>query len=152
MSDLDRVVGGLVPFLVKAVWEMRSKNIVHFDLNPANIFIGGDGHFWKVTGFDHAEYLTPGDTTSFSPRGTLGYTDPDVLNNGSGTDSSDLYFVGAILYTLVTGEIYIHDKPLIVGLEDLSDTKYGALGEFIQTLLKKNSKLLKSFMTKQRIS
>ena len=40
------VISGVVPFLVDAIEQLRSKNIVHFDLKPGNIL--RCGKLWKV--------------------------------------------------------------------------------------------------------
>ena len=89
-----------VPFLVDAVEQLRDREIVHFDLKPGNILQCGG--VWKVADFDMAEYVSDGYQLDVSPRGTHGFTDPDVLQQEDdqlviATPRTDLFSIGAIL-------------------------------------------------------
>ena len=139
--DPDRVVSEFVPFLSSAVHQLRSKDIVHFDLKPGNIL--RCGNVWKVADFDTAELVPDGGILQVSQRGTRGFTEPEMLRKGGGvaTSKTDLYSVGAILYTLLTRRIYYRNHVV----EDLSRREYEPLGNFIQKLLGKKFKTLDKF-------
>ena len=123
----NRVISIFLPLLSNAVREMRSKKIVHLDLNPSNIL--------QWAGFDLAESIDDGEELRFqSPRGTPGYTDPDALYNGIATSKSDLYSVGAILYTVATGKK--HSQGTTVSFTGSDDyEKWHLLWDFIRKLL-----------------
>ena len=141
----ERVISEFIPSLKKMVQQMRSKNIVHFDLNPKNILKCGG--VWKVADFDDAEIVK--NQKEVSQRGTRGYTDPAVLEKRGGlaTPMTDLYSVGAILAKLVTGKRYAdpHEKNMDKLKSLTNSKKYGALGGFIQKLLNKEFKSLDEF-------
>ncbi len=77
--------------------------IIHRDLKPANIKIGPTGKAILVD-FGIAKTFDPSRGTTMGARGvTPGFSPPEQYGQG-GTDSrSDVYALGATLYTLLTG-------------------------------------------------
>lgn len=92
--------------VASAVRHAHDHGIVHCDLTPANVLIGGDGQVY-VTDFGFARILV--DTSS--PRlhaigGTAGYIAPEVLSLQSRpAPAADIYALGALLWRLVTGHV-----------------------------------------------
>jgi serine/threonine protein kinase len=81
--------------------------IVHRDVKPANIIvpIGGDGAV--LVDFDIAKEYVSDATTGMVRHGSAGYAAPE--HYGSGTSPrTDLYSLGATLYTLLTGMVPPH--------------------------------------------
>jgi serine/threonine protein kinase len=86
----------------------HAKGVLHRDLKPANVLIDRDGRV-RITDFGIA--VTTSDVGPQVIVGTLGYMAPEQLSlDGSISERTDLYAVGAILYELVTGRP-LHTVP-----------------------------------------
>jgi serine/threonine-protein kinase len=89
----------------------HGRGIVHCDLKPANILFGADGSA-KVADFGIAhvseEVLTrTWQTPAGFVAGTLPYMSPEQAEGVRDDPRIDLYAVGAILYRMLTGQIYL---------------------------------------------
>lgn len=78
--------------------------IIHRDIKPGNIKIKADGtavlvDFGIAKVFDHATATTMG-----AKAVTPGYSPPEQYGNGTTDPRSDVYALGATLYTLLTGQ------------------------------------------------
>jgi len=76
----------------------KSKNIVHRDIKPQNIFESEDGNF-KLGDFGIAK--TAERTTSGTKTGTYKYMAPEVYNNLPYGHAADIYSLGMVLYWLL---------------------------------------------------
>jgi diguanylate cyclase (GGDEF)-like protein len=96
----------------------HSRNIIHLDITPRNIFILSvpkDGNFIKVIDFGLAKLLSSESGTTVTKfQGTHQYCSPEHFG-GKFTHRSDIYSLGAVLYNLLTGVVpfgtsYIYAK------------------------------------------
>ena len=103
-----------------AISYAHSKNVLHLDIKPENIQVGEFGEVivcdWglgKIIGDKDIEY----DQLLFNPDllnnvtltdqvvGTPGYMAPEqILKDGEKTKQTDIYSLGAMLYTILTGK------------------------------------------------
>src|SRR5207248_1362163 len=95
-----------VGVLARAIGEVHRKGVLHRDLKPSNILLTEDGSP-KITDFGLARRLDGGDrlTGDGEMLGTPCYMAPEQVCGDTGAvgRATDLYALGAILYTLLTG-------------------------------------------------
>ena len=82
----------------------RTPPVIHRDIKPDNIIVTADGRAMLVD-FGISKEFAPGKGTTIGARAiTPGYSPPEQYS-AAGTDTrSDVYALGATLYTLLTGQ------------------------------------------------
>lgn len=88
--------------LAEALECAHSQGVVHRDLKPANILITLDGHA-KIADFGVAKLSLANLTLTGRTLGTPAYMSPEQLSEGTVDGRSDLFSLGVILYTMLTG-------------------------------------------------
>jgi len=76
----------------------RSRNIIHRDIKPQNIFVSKDGDY-KLGDFGVAK--TAERTSGGTKIGTYNYMAPEVYNNQPYGHPADIYSLGLVLYWLL---------------------------------------------------
>jgi serine/threonine protein kinase len=122
-----RVVAALGLQLLAALEAVHGSGVVHCDVKPANLVLGHDGRLILVD-FGIAE-ISGGEPTHPARRdgyvvGSPGYTAPELLRGRAPCPASDMWSVGAVLYTAVEGRspfqhdgvvptvaAVLHDRP-----------------------------------------
>jgi eukaryotic-like serine/threonine-protein kinase len=118
LSDLIKSVGPVTPAqaadiglcLLDALVAAHAAGIVHRDVKPGNVIVGEDG---RVTLTDFGIASTAGDPSITSTGLLLGspaYIAPERARGGRPEPGSDLWSLGATLYTAVEGHPPF-DKP-----------------------------------------
>ena len=143
---------GLGLGLARAVAGMHRRGVMHRDICPANIMVGGDGapclvDFGLATG---TAEIRPDFTPAGEIVGTLAYLAPEQTGRtGRAVDErADLYAVGATLYELATGAppfgagdplrlLHDHLTRVPVTPEQVNPAVPGPLSEIIMHLLEK---------------
>ncbi|XP_062202412.1 wall-associated receptor kinase 3-like [Phragmites australis] len=103
-----------------------SPPIVHGDVKSPNILLG-DNYIAKVTDFG-ASRMLPKDEIQFltTVQGTLGYLDPEYLQERQLTEKSDVYSFGVVLLELITRKTAIYS--------DSTDEKKSLSSSFLLAL------------------
>ncbi len=85
----------------RALKHAHNRNVLHRDLKPAHFVLAPDGTL-KVLAFGVAKVFPP--PPSPAPAiGSAAYLPPELASGKPFTRRSDLYALGGVLYTLVTG-------------------------------------------------
>jgi eukaryotic-like serine/threonine-protein kinase len=94
--------------------------IVHRDIKPHNIVVGGDGRL-KVTDFGIARSGASQMTEVGSIVGTAQYLSPEQARGAPVDPRSDLYSLGVVLYEMLTGAVpFSGETPVEIAMKHLS--------------------------------
>ena len=103
VGQLDsKIAVTLVREIAEALDCAHSEGVVHRDLKPSNILITEDGHA-KIADFGIAKLNVSELTGGGEVLGTPAFMSPEQMTGGWVDGRSDLFTLGVILYTLLTG-------------------------------------------------
>jgi serine/threonine protein kinase len=89
--------------VVPALKHAHDRGVIHRDLKPSNLLRTSDGHI-KLGDFGIASlFASPQLTVTGGVVGTAEYLSPEQAAGKPATPRSDLYSLGVVLYTLLTG-------------------------------------------------
>jgi tetratricopeptide (TPR) repeat protein len=90
--------------LCRALAYIHQRGLIHRDLKPSNVLITQDG-VCKLTDFGIVKELDPETDVQKSTTlvGTWAYASPEQISGRAIDNRSDLYSLGVILYTMLTG-------------------------------------------------
>ncbi|CCE66081.1 hypothetical protein TPHA_0O01120 [Tetrapisispora phaffii CBS 4417] len=112
--------------LLDAVKYIHSQNVVHRDLKPENILYvnNSDNSDLVIADFGIAKQLKNNDDMIFKAAGSLGYVAPEVLTvNGHGK-ACDIWSLGVITYTLLSGYSAFIAESVEGFLEECTSSTY----------------------------
>jgi serine/threonine protein kinase len=97
-------VGGIGAALCEALSYVHGHDVVHRDLKPGNVLLGGDGRV-RLADFGIARLLgdTAGHTATGTLIGTAAYLAPEQVKGLPVSPASDVYSLGLLLLEALTG-------------------------------------------------
>ncbi len=118
----------IVEQIVQALRAFHRQDMVHQDLKPDNIMIDTSGQV-KIIDFGSTKVAGITEIASVinpdHPMGTLNYTAPEYMKNEQGTNRSDIFSLGVIVYEMLTGHLPYKEKNVeSFTLRSYSDMKY----------------------------
>ena len=106
--------------ILSALAFAHRNGIVHRDIKPHNIVVGGDGRL-KVTDFGIARSGASQMTEAGSIVGTAQYLSPEQARGAPVDPRSDLYSLGIVLYEMLTGQVpFTGDAPVEIAMKHLT--------------------------------
>ena len=91
--------------LCQTLEDAHKINVVHRDVSPASVFLGGDGKVF-VANFGTGRCIADAvSRISGQPCSRLAAGSPQQLDGAAATRLDDVYAVGALLFQVVTGEL-----------------------------------------------
>jgi len=99
-------VMSLIAPIVDAVTHLHTQRhpIIHGNIKPSNIIIRKEGGAAVLVGFSLVKEAATDTTLTFDRYGSPGYKAPEY-HSGVTDPRTDMYALGAVLYTLLTGSI-----------------------------------------------
>ncbi|MEM7342181.1 MAG: protein kinase [Actinomycetota bacterium] len=97
----EDAVDWIVP-VCDAVEHAHAEGVQHRDIKPQNILVSAHGQP-LLSDFGIAALTTGSNATTQTARLSLSYASPEQINGGAVEDSTDVYSLGATLYTLIAG-------------------------------------------------
>ncbi len=118
--------------IARALGAAHEHQIVHRDVKPQNVLLGGgeSNQTAKITDFGIARTLTEeGLTMDGRVLGTTDYVSPEQALGHKVTVQSDIYSLGVVLYEMLTGTIpFTGETPVAVAMrhvrEEIPDVQY----------------------------
>ena len=107
----ENILSNIISQLCTGIKEIHNKKIIHRDLKPENIFLNDDMNI-KIGDFGISKQLDSFKTHIITKNraGTDYYIAPEIINDGTFNEKSDIYSLGCIIYELFTLNIYYKNK------------------------------------------
>lgn len=102
---IEREAREIFKQILEGVYALHSRRILHRDINLKNILIDENYESVKICNFGHCRILRRGEII-YDKVGSPAYLAPEIIA-GKGYDefSSDVWSLGILLYTLLTGSV-----------------------------------------------
>lgn len=107
--------------------------IVHRDIKPANIIVPSSGGKPALVDFGIAKFYEPEGTTTVVRHCSPGYGAPEQYSIGT-TPRTDIYGLGATIYTLLTGHVPVDALQRMIQLSEKGEDPLLPIQELLPSL------------------
>lgn len=108
LDEVEVVAVGIQ--IADALETVNQQGLVHRDVKPDNVLIGRFGDV-KLADFGIATSIGAGTGSGDDVEGTIPYLAPEVLSGAPATPRSDVYALGATMFTLLHGSAAFARQP-----------------------------------------
>ena len=129
--------------LTSALFAAHSKQIVHRDVKPDNIFIMADGMI-KLSDFGiaQAEFINTHLTSTNEVVGSVHYMAPEIAKGEPATIKSDIYAAGVTFYELLSGHLpFEKANPVDVAVSQVKD-KFPSIKKYVPNCPKEVERII----------
>ena len=127
----------------------HKQGIIHRDIKPANILLDEGGHRVMLSDFGLARVLDDASmTASGLIAGTPNYMSPEQARGESVDARSDLYSLGAVLYTMATGHPPVRGDSALAVLRRVTEEKPRPVHEWNEAMPAWVDRLIAKFLDK----
>ncbi len=131
ITDILSIAGQLA----EALGAAHQLGLVHRDIKPANVLLDEGGHRVMLSDFGLARALDDATMTgSGMIAGTPHYMSPEQARGESLDGRSDLYGLGAVIYTMATGKPPVQGETVLAVLRKIGEEPPKPIHEMNETM------------------
>lgn len=139
--------------IAKGLRHAHDRGIIHRDLKPGNLLmpLDPDGHQGevKLTDFGIAKRFGASQNTGDNLIGTMDFMSPEQAKGQPATARSDLYSLGTVLYTLLSGKPPFSSNSFEESLRKLTRVPAPPISSVVPNIPKPVDALIQKLMAKQ---
>lgn len=132
----------------KGLRHAHDRGIIHRDLKPGNLLMAEDGSV-KITDFGIAKAFGSNQNTGENVLGTMDFMSPEQAKGEPVTVRSDLYSLGTVMFTLLSGKPPFSSNSIEESLRNLTRVPAPRIGAVVPNVPKELDRVIARLMAKK---